>query len=139
MEPVPQFAWQQPLPASTRRTNIRISFFTLTSVNWSMLQIRSATRVHMKAIWNGEVLAQSNDTVVVEGNHYFPPASLNRQFFSDSNTTTVCPWKGTASYHNFEVNGKVNKDAAWLYATPKSAAANITDHVAFWKGVEVKA
>jgi uncharacterized protein (DUF427 family) len=93
----------------------------------------------MKAIWNGEVLADSNDTVVVEGNHYFPPASLNRQFFSDSSTTTVWPRKGTASYQNVEANGKVNKDAAWLYATPKSAAANITDHVAFWKGVEVKA
>ena len=92
----------------------------------------------MKAIWNGEVLAQSNDTVVVEGNHYFPPASLNRQFFSDSSTTTNCPWKGTASYYHVEVNSKVNKDAAWVYATPKSAASNITGHVAFWKGVEVK-
>jgi uncharacterized protein (DUF427 family) len=140
MEPGPQFAWHQPLPASTRPTNIRIGFFTLTSVDWFMLQIRSATGVHMKAIWNGEVLAQSNNTVVVEGNHYFPPASLNRQFFSDSSTTTVCPCKGTASYHNVEVNGKVNKDAAWLYATPKKcAAANIADHVAFWKGVEMKA
>jgi len=92
----------------------------------------------MKAIWNGEVLAQSNDTVVVEGNHYFPPASLNRQFFSDSSTTTNCPWKGTASYYNVEVNGKVNKDAAWVYVTPKSAASNITGHIAFWKGVDVK-
>jgi uncharacterized protein (DUF427 family) len=138
MEPGPQFAWQQPLPTSTRRTTIRFSFLTLTSVDWSMLQIRSATGVHMKAIWNGEVLAESNDTVVVEGNHYFPPASLNRKFFTDSSTTTVCPWKGTASYHNVEVNGKVNKDAAWLYATPTSAAANITGHVAFWKGVDVK-
>jgi uncharacterized protein (DUF427 family) len=93
----------------------------------------------MKAIWNGEVLAESSDTVVVENNHYFPPASLNRQFFSDSPTTTVCPWKGTASYYHVEVNGKVNKDAAWLYPTPKSAASNIAGHVAFWKGVEVKA
>ena len=93
----------------------------------------------MKAIWNGEVLAESNDTVVVENNHYFPPASLRRQFFKDSATTTVCPWKGTASYYDVEVNGKVNKDAAWLYPEPKSAAANIAGHVAFWKGVEVKA
>jgi len=92
----------------------------------------------MKAMWNGEVLAQSNDTVVVDGNHYFPPASLNRQFFSDSSTTTNCPWKGTASYYNIEVNGKVNKDAAWVYATPKSAASNITGHIAFWKGVDVQ-
>lgn len=92
----------------------------------------------MKAIWNGEVLAESNDTVVVEGNHYFPPASLKRSFFSDSSTTTtVCPWKGTASYYNIEVDGKVNKDAAWLYPTPKPDAANITGRVAFWKGVEV--
>ena len=91
----------------------------------------------MKAIWNGEVLAQSNDTVVVEGNHYFPPASLNRQFFSDSSTTTNCLWKGTASYYHVEVNSKVNKDAAWVYATPKSAASNITGHIAVWKGVDV--
>ena len=91
----------------------------------------------MKAIWNGEVLAESNDTVVVEGNHYFPAASLNRRFFSDSSTTTVCPWKGTASYYNIDVGGKINKDAAWLYPTPKADAANIAGRVAFWKGVEV--
>ncbi|MBD8723943.1 DUF427 domain-containing protein [Oxalobacteraceae sp. CFBP 13708] len=72
----------------------------------------------MKAIWNGDVLKQSNDTVVVEGNHYLLPASFNRQFFSDSSTTTNCPWKGTASFYNVEVKGKVNKDAAWPYATP---------------------
>jgi uncharacterized protein (DUF427 family) len=130
---------QQPLPASISLKYIRISFFTLTGVDWPMLQIRSATGVHMKAVWNGEVLAESNDTVVVEGNHYVPPASLNRQFFSDSSTTTECPWKGITSYYHVEVNGKVNKDAAWLYETPKSAAANITGHVAFWKGVNVKA
>ena len=93
----------------------------------------------MRAVWNGEVLAESNDTVVVDNNHYFPPASLRRQFFKDSATTSVCPWKGTASYYDIDVNGKVNKDAAWLYPTPKSAAANIAEHVAFWKGVEVKA
>ena len=92
----------------------------------------------MKAIWNGEVLAESNETLVVEGNYYFPPASLERRFFRDSTTTTVCPWKGTASYYDVEVNGKINKDAAWLYPAPKSAAANIASHVAFWKGVEVK-
>lgn len=90
----------------------------------------------MKAVWNGEVLAESNDTVVVENNHYFPPASLRNEFFKASATTTVCPWKGTASYYDLDVNGKVNKGAAWTYPEPKSAAANITGHVAFWKGVE---
>lgn len=93
----------------------------------------------MKAIWNGEVLAESNETVVVEGNHYFPPASLNMQFFKPSDHTTVCSWKGTAGYYDIEVNGKVNKNAAWLYAAPKSAAENITGRIAFWKGVEVAA
>ena len=93
----------------------------------------------MKAIWNGKVLAESNETLVVEGNHYFPPDSLDRQYFKDSDKTTVCSWKGTAGYYDVEVDGKVNKDAAWLYATPKSAAANITGYIAFWKGVEVTA
>ena len=91
----------------------------------------------MKAIWNGEVLADSNETVVVEGNHYFPPSSLNMQFFKPSDHTTVCSWKGTAGYYDIEVDGKVNKNAAWLYAEPKSAAENITGRIAFWKGVEV--
>ncbi len=92
----------------------------------------------MKAIWNGAVLAESDDTVVVEGNHYFPPASLERRFFRDSATTTVCSWKGTASYYDVDVDGKVNKDAAWFYPTPKPDAANIAGYVAFWKGVEIK-
>lgn len=91
----------------------------------------------MKAIWNGHVLAESNATQVVEGNHYFPPDSLDRQFFTESATTTVCPWKGTASYYNVEVGGKLNKDAAWVYRSPKTAAGNIAGHVAFWKGVDV--
>lgn len=93
----------------------------------------------MKAIWNGEVLADSNETEVVEGNHYFPPSALHMQFFKKSDKTTVCSWKGTASYYDIEVNGKVNKDAAWLYAEPKAAASNVTGRVAFWKGVEVVA
>jgi len=93
----------------------------------------------MRAIWNGEVLAESNDTVVVEGNHYFPPAAIHQAFFQPSDTTTVCAWKGTASYYDVAVNGKVNKDAAWFYPAPKSAAAEIAGHVAFWKGVEVTA
>ena len=91
----------------------------------------------MKAIWNNEVLANSSDTVVVEGNHYFPPSSLNMQFFKESAKNTVCSWKGTASYYDLEVNGESNKDAAWYYPEPKSAASNVTGYVAFWKGVQV--
>lgn len=93
----------------------------------------------MKATWNGTLLAQSDDTVVVEGNHYFPADSLTREHFRDSAAHTVCPWKGTASYYDVVVGGAVNRDAAWHYPTPKSAAANITGRVAFWKGVEVGA
>jgi uncharacterized protein (DUF427 family) len=91
----------------------------------------------MKAIWNNEVLADSNATIVVEGNHYFPPASLNAQFFNKSDKQTVCSWKGTANYYDVEVNAQSNKDAAWYYAEPKSAANNIAGYVAFWKGVQV--
>lgn len=92
----------------------------------------------MKAIWNNEVLANSGETIVVEGNHYFPSSSLNMQFFKKSDKTTVCPWKGTASYYDVEVSGKVNKDAAWFYSEPKSAAKNIAGYIAFWKGVDVR-
>jgi uncharacterized protein (DUF427 family) len=92
----------------------------------------------MKAVWNGAVLAESNDTVVVEGNHYFPPESINKQHFASSDTHTHCPWKGEASYYSVEVDGKVNKDAAWYYPTPKDAAQNIKGYVAFWKGVVVE-
>ena len=91
----------------------------------------------MKAIWNNEVIASSNETVVVEGNHYFPPASLNKQFFQNSEKHTVCSWKGTASYHDIVVDGETNKDAAWFYPEPKSAANNIAGYIAFWKGVQV--
>ena len=92
-----------------------------------------------KATWNGAVLAQSDETVVVEGNHYFPPASVNDEFFTGSETHTVCPWKGTASYRSVVVDGDVNADAAWYYPAPKDAAAEIKDHVAFWKGVTIDA
>ena len=92
----------------------------------------------MKAIWNGAVLAESEKTEVVEGNHYFPPGSLHRQYFADSATHTVCGWKGTASYYNVVVNGQVNKDAAWYYPTPLPAAQNIAGFVAFWKGVQIE-
>lgn len=91
----------------------------------------------MKAIWNGTTVAESDETVVVEGNHYFPAESIDRRYFVDSDHHTVCPWKGTASYNTVEVDGQTNQDAAWTYPAPKEAAANITGHVAFWRGVEV--
>ncbi len=92
-----------------------------------------------KATWNGIVLAESDKTQVVEGNHYFPPESIKREYFKDSAMQTNCPWKGIASYYSLEVNGQVNKDAAWAYKTPLEAAKHITEHVAFWKGVKVEA
>ena len=91
----------------------------------------------MKATWNGVVLAESDDTVVVEGNHYFPPDSIRREHFRESETHTVCPWKGTASYYDVVVGGEVNSDAAWYYPRPKDAAKEIKDRVAFWRGVQV--
>jgi len=91
----------------------------------------------MKAIWKKQVLAESNETIVVENNHYFPLASLNMQYFSESATTSLCPWKGTARYYTLDVNADENVDAAWYYPTPKEAAKEILDHVAFWKGVDV--
>lgn len=91
----------------------------------------------MKAIWNGQVLAESDDTVVVEGNHYFPPQSINKDLFKESGTHTVCPWKGTASYYTLDVEGQENKDAAWYYPETSELAKNIKGYVAFWKGVEV--
>ena len=89
------------------------------------------------ASWNGTVLAQSDHTVVVEGNHYFPRESVVDGVLTDSARTSVCPWKGTASYFSVVVDGQTNTDAAWIYPEPKDAAAEITGHVAFWKGVEV--
>lgn len=91
----------------------------------------------MKAIWKGQVLAESDDTVVVEGNHYFPAAALHREHLRESATHTTCPWKGSASYYDVVVGAEVNRDAAWYYPEPKPAAANIAGRVAFWKGVEV--
>jgi uncharacterized protein (DUF427 family) len=92
----------------------------------------------MKATWHGATLAESSDTVVVEGNHYFPASSINRAFLRDSATHTICPWKGEASYYDISVNGAMNKDAAWYYPEPKEAAANIKGRVAFWKGVVIE-
>lgn len=91
----------------------------------------------MKAIWNGEIIAESNDTVVVENNHYFPKESVKPELLTDSQTHTTCPWKGLASYYSLTVDGKVNADAAWYYPDPKPAASQIKDRVAFWKGVQV--
>jgi len=91
----------------------------------------------MKAIWNNEIIAESDDTIVVEGNHYFPRASLRDEFFRPSDHTSVCSWKGTASYFDVVVSDKENAQAAWYYPDPKSAAGEIKDHVAFWRGVEV--
>jgi uncharacterized protein (DUF427 family) len=91
----------------------------------------------VKATWNGTVLAESDATEVVEGNHYFPPSAIRREYFKPSDTHSVCPWKGTASYYTVEVDGKQNPDAAWFYPQTKNAAANITGYVAFWKGVKV--
>ena len=91
------------------------------------------------ATWNGTVLAQSDDTVVVEGNHYFPRASVRADLLRDSATTSVCPWKGVASYQSIEVDGQVNADAVWFYPAPKDAAKEIADRVAFWKGVQIAA
>ena len=93
----------------------------------------------MKATWNNKVIAESDKTEVVEGNHYFPKESIKSDYFKSSETTSVCPWKGTASYYTLEVDGKTNEDAAWYYPTPKEAAEQIKDHIAFWKGVTVEA
>ncbi len=91
----------------------------------------------MKAIWNGQVIAESDATVVVEGNHYFPADAVNRGLLTDSDTSTHCPWKGDASYYNVVVDNQTNADAAWYYREPKAAAEEIRDRVAFWRGVEV--
>jgi uncharacterized protein (DUF427 family) len=91
----------------------------------------------MKALWNGQVIAESEDTVVVEGNHYFPQSSLKQAFIEDSSKTTACPWKGTAHYYSLVVDGQTNNDAVWYYPEPKPAADEISNRVAFWRGVQV--
>ena len=92
----------------------------------------------MRAVWNGTVLAESEDTVEVEGNQYFPRESIKEEFFTESSHTSVCPWKGTASYFTLNVDGEENPDAAWYYPEPKEAASEIAGRVAFWKGVTVE-
>lgn len=91
-----------------------------------------------KAVWNGVVLAESEDTVVVEGNHYFPVGSLNTEYFAPSDSHTRCHWKGVASYYDVEAGGKTNRDAAWYYPDPSKAASEIKDRVAFWRGVRIE-
>ena len=92
----------------------------------------------MRATWNGATIAESDDTIVIEGNHYFPRDAIREEYFQGSATHTTCPWKGEASYFNVVVNGETNKDAAWYYPQPKPAAQEIQDRVAFWKGVKVE-
>jgi uncharacterized protein (DUF427 family) len=91
----------------------------------------------VQARWNGAVIAESDATIVVEGNHYFPSQSVDRDFLEESDQTTVCPWKGTARYFTIHVNGALNPNAAWTYPDPKPEADRIRDYVAFWKGVDV--
>jgi uncharacterized protein (DUF427 family) len=91
-----------------------------------------------KAVWKGAVLAESTETIIVEGNHYFPPESINRQFFANSDSHTRCYWKGKASYYDVVVNGESNSDAAWYYPEPSKKAEEIKDYVAFWRGVRVE-
>lgn len=92
-----------------------------------------------QAIWNGQVIAQSDATVIVDGNHYFPRSAVKAEYLTDSTTTSTCPWKGVAKYHSLIVDGQTNTDAAWYYATPKEAVMEIKDRIAFWKGVQVTA
>ena len=92
----------------------------------------------MKALWKGQIIAESEDTVVVEGNHYFPSDSIKKDYFKDSDTHSNCPWKGLASYYTLEVNGTENSDAAWYYPEASALAKNIEGYVAFWKGVQVE-
>jgi uncharacterized protein (DUF427 family) len=91
----------------------------------------------MKAIWNGEVLAESDETIIVEGNHYFPPEAIKEEYFQESSMHTTCPWKGSANYYDVVVDGDVNGSAAWYYPAPKQAAKSIEGYVAFWHGVRV--
>jgi uncharacterized protein (DUF427 family) len=102
------------------------------------LQVDAAEQLGMKAIWKDKVIAESDDTVVVEGNHYFPPKAIRSEYFEPSDTHTVCPWKGTASYYTLAVDGQQNPDAAWYYPDTKDAAKNIQGRIAFWKGVQVR-
>ena len=91
----------------------------------------------VKATWNGTILAESDRTIVVEGNHYFPPDTINKDFFTESDSHTICGWKGLASYYNVDVNGQINNNAAWYYPSPNDGVDKIAGYVAFWHGVQV--
>ena len=91
----------------------------------------------VKAVWNGNVIAESDQTIVVEGNHYFPPETVERSFLVESETNSVCPWKGLANYYHIKIGEQVNRDASWYYPEPKEAAKKIKNYVAFWRGVEI--
>ncbi|MDA0196198.1 MAG: DUF427 domain-containing protein [Bacteroidetes bacterium] len=91
----------------------------------------------MKAIWNDEIIAESDKTIVVENNHYFPPAAIKKEFFTNSEIQTVCPWKGTAHYYTIKIGDEANKDAAWYYPSPSELAKNIKGYIAFWRGVKI--
>ncbi|MBX3081930.1 MAG: DUF427 domain-containing protein [Anaerolineae bacterium] len=92
----------------------------------------------VKAIWNGTIIAESDETIVVEGNHYFPADSVKTEYLVDSQTHTVCSWKGQASYYSLNVSEQLNRDAAWYYPAPKQAAQQITGYIAFWRGVKIE-
>ena len=92
----------------------------------------------VKAIWNGTMLAESDKTIVVEGNHYFPPDTIREEYFHDSSTHTICGWKGVASYYDVTVDGKTNNNAAWYYSSPQPAAEKVSGYIAFWHGVDVR-
>jgi len=118
---------------------VRKTGFTIYDLRFTIYKeaIHDLLSLNMKATWNDGVIAQSDDTVVVEGNHYFPADSVNKEYLQPSSTHTICPWKGEASYYNVVVNGETNKDAAWYYPEPKDAAAESKNRIAFWHGVKV--
>jgi uncharacterized protein (DUF427 family) len=111
---------------------------TFVAASHVLLPIPRCDHMTVQAVWNGQVIAESDETVVIEGNHYFPRSSVIEAYLRPSATTSVCPWKGTASYHTVVVDGKENPDAAWYYPTPKPSADVITGRVAFWRGVKVR-
>ena len=115
-----------------------IFLFLIKQNTLSNIKNYSSLNMTKKATWNGETLAESDKTIIVENNHYFPSDSIKKEFFKDSNTHTTCGWKGEASYYTVVVNGKENKDAAWYYPQTKEAANNIKGYIAFWKGVKVE-
>jgi len=110
-------------------------FHCKTTPDKAIFMIKSI--ITMKAIWNNQVIAESDDTIVVENNHYFPPQSVNKTYLETTPIHTTCPWKGQASYYSLIVDGEKNQDAAWYYPEPKEAAKHITNYVAFWKGVQI--